>query len=80
MKFFKKIVLFFCDKDVWLATAVDSIGWFIFLFLGGYIAFITEIEPKIKIGSVVLLGIFLYVFCMIAKRFVFKRLGRKVPI
>jgi hypothetical protein len=80
MNFLKKIVLFFCNKDRWLATLIDTICWFVLIFVGGYIAFITEIAPKIKTGVIIALALVLYIFCGIIKRFIFKKLGRKVPI
>jgi hypothetical protein len=77
MNLLKKIVLFFCDKDVWLETLIDTHCWFALIFVGGYIAFVTEIEPKIKIGIVIVLALTLYIFCGIIKRFIFKKIRSK---
>ena len=81
MKILKKLFGFFLDGDSWLASIVELPFWLCFILVGGYIAFITEIQPWwLKLIFVGILAVFLFVFCGFVKRRIFKKLGRKPPI
>jgi hypothetical protein len=80
MNILKKTVLFFCNKDSWISTVISTFCTTVFIFLGGYIAFITSIQPVwFKLALVGFLAIVLYVSCGLIERYVFKKLGRKSP-
>ena len=81
MKIFKKICTVLFDKDSWISTLIETLCTAIFIFVGGYIAFVTAIQPVwFKLTLVALSAIFSYLLCGVIQRYVFKKLGRKSPL
>jgi len=76
----KKLLRYIFDKDIWLSAMIDTACTAIFIFGGGYVAFMTSIQPWwYKLIFLSFLAIALYILCGIIKRAVFKKLGRKLP-
>ena len=78
-KWLKKLNAIVFDKDTWILATIDTVCTGIFLFGGGYVAFVTHINPTYKIIFVIGLGVVLYFLCGVIHRAVFKKLGRKPP-
>ena len=79
-KIIKKINSILFDKDVWISTLISSVCTSVFIFVGGYVAFVTSIQPWwYKLIFVAVLALVLYILCGVIERTVFKRLGRKPP-
>ena len=78
-RFCKKLFNFLFDKDMWVSTAIGSVAWTLFWVIGGYVAFVTQINPTYKIIFVIGLGVVLYFLYGVVHRAVFKKLGRKPP-
>jgi hypothetical protein len=76
----KKIKELFFNKDDLLSSFIAGSFWTIFIMLGGYILFITSIQPWwIKLVLVGILAVVLFLLCGKTDRTIFKKLGRKSP-
>jgi len=77
MNFIKSWVF---NKDIWISTSISSIFTIIFVFGGGYVTFMTSIQPWwYKLIFLGVLAVVLYLLCGVVERAIFKKLGRKPP-
>jgi len=79
IKLIKKLFIFWVDKESWVSALVELPFWAIFLFSGGYVAFFTSINPADKTIFLVILAIVLFIVCIVIKREIFRKLGKKPP-
>jgi branched-subunit amino acid ABC-type transport system permease component len=80
MKIIKKILQYIFDKDVWISGTISGIAFALFIVIGGYVLFITSINPWwLKLIFVAILAVVLYVLSGVTDRFVYKKLGRTSP-
>jgi hypothetical protein len=76
MDFVKNIYIGFIDfirhKQSWISMLISILFWFPLMLLGGYIAFITNLEPTYKTILIILLMAGLWMVCYLLKRIIFK--------
>jgi len=64
-RFCKKLFNSIFDKEMWISSFIEIVGWTLFWVVGGYIAFFTKTNPWwFKLIYIGLLAITLYALCV----------------
>ena len=67
--------------DFFLTSLISTLGWIVFIFTGGYVAVMTNIQPWwLKFLIVVGIGFLIIVLCALLHTFIESRFGvKKAP-